>query len=348
MPLRPVEGNSHWDSSPQLPAELLVKQWNYGNDRKENQSCLPVFKTLALSCLPGFLPVPMAPVNQPFSATPSVASLSTPLTSPAKSESLPFASPLSPASNPFPPLCGGCQISSSSGLDALFLANARVEDSLVTHSPVGMKASSLSASSGGLICLDVIAGSDLVGIDSVQFEAPPAKSTNVVKPLDLSWSRVVQEWAIQWSCWSFPRVTSVISGCVLLQSGLDIGCSYYVVGCCEWLELLLHDPLQLLIMLCICRLVPLVCYGSAAKIGFLKQECSGLRWWVPNCYLTAGYLLCLVEVLSYVAIFDADFLLLKWMVLCCLAIYSHYVGENLDYGLVVLPPLVAAVCLLKQ
>ncbi|GMH21241.1 hypothetical protein Nepgr_023083 [Nepenthes gracilis] len=28
----------------------------------------------------------------------------------------------------------------------------------------------------------------------------------------------------------------------------------------------------------ICRFVPLVCYGSAAKIGLLKQECSGLRW----------------------------------------------------------------------
>ncbi|GMH28146.1 hypothetical protein Nepgr_029989 [Nepenthes gracilis] len=128
----------------------------------------------------------MAPVNQPFSATPSVASLSTPLTSPAKSGSLPFASPLSPASNPFPPLLVGCQISSSSGPDALFLANARVEDSLVSHSPVGTKASSLSASSGGLICSDVTAGADLVGIDSVQIEAPPAKSADVVKPSDLS------------------------------------------------------------------------------------------------------------------------------------------------------------------
>ncbi|GMH02167.1 hypothetical protein Nepgr_004006 [Nepenthes gracilis] len=83
-------------------------------------------------------------------------------------------------------------ISSSSGPNALFLANARVEDSLVTHLPVGTKASSLSASSRGLICSDVIAGSDLVGIDSVQFEAPPVKSADVVKPSDVSWSRVVQ------------------------------------------------------------------------------------------------------------------------------------------------------------
>ncbi|GMH06138.1 hypothetical protein Nepgr_007978 [Nepenthes gracilis] len=40
-------------------------------------------------------------------------------------------------------------------------------------------------------------------------------------------------------------------------------------------------------MLCICRFAPLVCYGSAAKIGLLKQECSGLRWLVPYCCLTA-------------------------------------------------------------
>ncbi|GMH07530.1 hypothetical protein Nepgr_009370 [Nepenthes gracilis] len=30
-------------------------------------------------------------------------------------------------------------------------------------------------------------------------------------------------------------------------------------------------------MLCICRFAPLVCYGSAAKIGLLKQECSWIE-----------------------------------------------------------------------
>ncbi|GMH02206.1 hypothetical protein Nepgr_004045 [Nepenthes gracilis] len=76
------------------------------------------------------------------------------------------------------------------GITGKRLAGFEGVDSLVSRSPVVSLAPSLSASSGGLVSLDVISGSVMVSPESVKYDAPPAKS-DVVKPTDVSWSPVV-------------------------------------------------------------------------------------------------------------------------------------------------------------
>ncbi|GMH02191.1 hypothetical protein Nepgr_004030 [Nepenthes gracilis] len=134
----------------------------------------------------------MAPVIMSVSAPPSVASFS-PLSSPAKSGSIPIVASLPLASNPFPPLSAGVQLSPS-GPDVAFLANARDADPLGIRSRVGMKVSSPSAPSGGRVGSVVRGNSVVDGPERLLNDDDPPVNANVVKPsnLSLSWSRVVQ------------------------------------------------------------------------------------------------------------------------------------------------------------
>ncbi|GMH02147.1 hypothetical protein Nepgr_003986 [Nepenthes gracilis] len=73
----------------------------------------------------------------------------------------------------------------------LVVCAAEALDALVSRSPGVSLAPSLSASSGGLVSSDVGSGSVMVGPECVKYDAPPAKS-DIVKPSNVSWSRVVQ------------------------------------------------------------------------------------------------------------------------------------------------------------
>ncbi|GMH27110.1 hypothetical protein Nepgr_028953 [Nepenthes gracilis] len=135
----------------------------------------------------------MAQVILPVSAPPSIASVS-PLSSPAKSGSNPIVASLPLASNPFPPLSAGVQLSPS-GPDAVFLANARDADPLGIRSRVGTKVSSPLAPSGGRVGSVVHGNSVVDGPERLLNDDDPPGNANVVKPSDLSlsWSRVVQD-----------------------------------------------------------------------------------------------------------------------------------------------------------
>ncbi|GMH01998.1 hypothetical protein Nepgr_003837 [Nepenthes gracilis] len=77
---------------------------------------------------------------------------------------------------------------------------------MVARSPVLTLAPSLSPYSGGLVSSDVIPGSVMVAPDSVHYHAPPANS-DVVQPLDKSWSRVVKEVTIEYQ-WKLVRCST--------------------------------------------------------------------------------------------------------------------------------------------
>ncbi|GMH12870.1 hypothetical protein Nepgr_014711 [Nepenthes gracilis] len=107
------------------------------------------------------------------------------------------------------------------------------------------------------------------------------------------------EGAVLWSCWSFPGVTSVMPGSVLLHYQGNANQmrfllpGYWPVAILSWAAVcgwscpcMPHYNCYSTSMLCFC-----------CHFGLLKQECSGLRWWAPYCCLTAGYMPCLVVVL---------------------------------------------------